>query len=302
MKIKIASAQYAIKQYSKFKDWQTNIENWVKTAAEQNAEILLFPEFASLELVNLLSPEVQKKPALFADFLQCLLPEFKITFDELATKFKVTIIAPSFPVKVENAFYNRVYVFGVNGLAGYQDKLFMTNLDSKIIGISSPPKKIAIFKTPKCTFGIQICYDSEFSIGANCLAQNGAEILLIPSCTETIRGSNRVHISARARALEQQFYTVVSQVVGDAAWNTALHKNYGYAAFYAAPDTEFQENGILEIGEPQEVNWLIHEVDTDLLKTTRSNGQVNTFNDHKNLNYTFNSDEIKIEINTVSST
>lgn len=299
MKIKIAAAQYPIKQYSTISEWKKNIEIWIKNAAEQNAEILLFPEFASLELVSLLPPEIQKRPALFAESLQSFLPEFTTTFKELAIKYKLTIIAPSFPVKENKSVFNRVYVFGITGLSSYQDKLFLTNLDSNTLGIVSPPKRIAIFKTTKCTFGIQICYDSEFSIGSKYLAQNGVEILLIPSCTETIHGANRIHLSARARALEQQFYTVVSQVVGNATWNIALNKNFGYAAYYAVPDKYFTEDGILKSGEPQNENWLIYQIDTSTINSTRESGQISTFKDHLNIKSEFKFDKINLEEVTI---
>jgi len=50
------------------------------------------------------------------------------------------------------------------------------------------------------------------------LAEAGAEIVLIPSCTERISGYHRVRTGAKARALENQIATVVSPTVGDALW------------------------------------------------------------------------------------
>ena len=84
--------------------------------------------------------------------------------------------------------------------------------------IQSAPKKLTLFEDSWGSFGIQICYDVEFALGSQLLCSAGASLIVSPSCTETIRGATRVHIGARARALENQCYVVVSQTVGNAEW------------------------------------------------------------------------------------
>ena len=69
--------------------------------------------------------------------------------------------------------------------------------------------------------GIAICYDIEFPLIAHAMARAGAELILAPSCTDTIAGANRVHVGARARALENQVYVAVAPTVGQAPWSPA---------------------------------------------------------------------------------
>lgn len=294
MKIKIASGQYPILQHSDLQSWKDHVEDWVEQAFIQGAELLLFPEYGSMELVSLFSAEVQSDIHLQIGEMQILLPDFIHTFSELAHQYNVIIVAPSFPVQIDDIFVNRAFVFGSNGLAGYQDKLFMTRFENEEWGISAAPKVLTVFRAEWGSFGIQICYDAEFSIGTHHLAMNGVELLLIPSCTETIRGATRVHVGARARAMEGQLYSVVAQTVGEALWSPAVDMNFGYSGYYSTPDKNFPEEGILDIGTPQQAGWHYYEIDMDLISEVRDEGQVFNYKDHQKLNLDFKDEEIAV--------
>lgn len=295
MKIKVASAQYPITRHPDMRSWKKHTEKWVKAAADQDADLLLFPEYGSMELVSIFSEEIQKDIHLQLVEMQQLLPAFKAAYSELAERYNKIIAAPSFPVRTDDHYYNRVFVFSPKGLAGYQDKFFMTRFENEQWGIHASPKKLTVFETNWGKFGIQICYDSEFGIGTHHLAENGIDLLLVPSCTETIRGASRVHVGTRARAMEQQLYAVVSQTVGNAEWSPAVDINFGYAGFYSTPDINLPEEGVIGLGTPQKEEWHIEELDPDLIKIVRENGQVLNFKDHQKLRTEFYKKTIEIE-------
>lgn len=295
MKVKVASAQYPVSMHSTMNDWRNHTEKWVKNAVNQNADLLLFPEYGSMELVSVLSEEIQKDIHLQIKEMQQLLPEFKETYRQLAERYNKIIAAPSFPVKTDEKYYNRTFVFNPKGLVGYQDKFFMTRFENEEWGIHSAPKKLTVFEAEWGKFGIQICYDSEFGIGSHHLAENGIDLLLVPSCTETIRGATRVHVGARARAMEQQLFAVVSQTVGNAEWSPAVDINFGYTGFYSTPDKNLPEEGIIAVGNPQAEEWQIIELDFDLIKTVREDGQVFNYKDHRNLTFSLQKGTIEIE-------
>lgn len=296
MKIKVAAAQYPITRHTSLENWKTHVEKWVKDAVDKTASLIVFPEYGSMELVSILPEDVRQDIHSQLAELQQLLPAFRETYLELAIRYNTIIVAPSFPVKVDTKYYNRALVFGPEGLAGYQDKFFMTRFEDEEWGISTCPKKLTVFEADWGRFGIQICYDSEFGIGTHHLAENGIDVLLVPSCTETIRGASRVHIGTRARALEQQVYAVVSQTVGNADWSPAVDINFGYTGFYSTPDKHFQEEGIIALGTPQWEGWLIEELDLDLIQKVREDGQVFNFKDHRNLTTGFTTEAIKTEV------
>jgi len=53
MNFKIATAQYDISFLENWQQYQDKAERWVVEAARQDAKILLFPEYASMELASL---------------------------------------------------------------------------------------------------------------------------------------------------------------------------------------------------------------------------------------------------------
>lgn len=279
MKVKIATAQYPITEHLTFKDWQNHIEKWIRNAIEKGAELLLFPEYGSMELVSLLDSEVKQDIRLQVYAMNILLPDFCKTFSEFAQKYNVIIAAPSFPFVEGDKIFNRVFVFSSKGQVGYQDKFFMTRFENEEWGISSAPKQLTVFQSSWGSFGIQICYDVEFPIGSQVLSAKGVEMILAPSCTETIRGATRVHVGARARALENQCYVVVSQTINNAEWSPTVDINYGYSAIYCPPDKNLPENGIVSSQNPQTEGWLIETLDLNLLQNVRNDGQVFNFRD-----------------------
>jgi predicted amidohydrolase len=275
----VAAAQYPITKHTDFTSWTLHKEDWVWDAVRQNASLLLFPEYGSMELVSIFPENIQNNIRQQVIEMDSLKGEFCSVFAKLASKYRVTIIAPSFPVIEENKIVNRVFVFSPSGLAGYQDKFFMTRFENEEWGIQSGVKVVTLFEAEWGSFGIQICYDIEFGLGAQLLGAAGASLILAPSCTETVRGATRVHIGARARAMENQFYTAVSQTVGDATWSPTVDINYGYAAFYSTPDKNFPEEGILSRKKPQEEGWLLQHLDFSLIEQVRNDGQVFNFKD-----------------------
>ncbi|WP_017733223.1 carbon-nitrogen hydrolase family protein [Nafulsella turpanensis] len=295
MKVKIASAQYPIVEHKTFDEWHQHLEEWIAGAAKEGAQLLLFPEYGSLDLLPLLPEEaglMNVREQIKA--MDTLRGDFCSAFAELAGKYNVAIVAPSFPVQEEGNVLNRAYVFSSKGMVGYQDKFFTTRFEAEDWGVGRAPKVLTLFEAPWGSFGIQICYDVEFALGSKLLASEGASLILAPSCTETIRGSSRVHIGARARALETQAFSIVSQTVGDAPESTAVPVNYGQAACYCAPVLDMPERGIMEKMMPQVPGWLFQSPDLAEIEKLRNEGRVFNFKDQQRFYADFPDEEVKV--------
>ncbi|MCU0470438.1 MAG: carbon-nitrogen hydrolase family protein [Arcicella sp.] len=293
MILKLATAQYPIKFHQNFESWQSYTESWVKSAYSQGANILLFPEYGSMELVSLLEENIRndiKKQVLEINKFR---ERFCDYFSRLAQLYQLIIVAPSFSVLENDKVYNRAYVFSEKGFVGYQDKFFMTRFENEEWGISSAPKVLHIFQGNWGSFGIQICYDVEFPIGSQLMCSYGATLILAPSCTETIRGATRVHVGARARALENQCFVAVSQTINQAEWSPAVDINFGYTAIYCPADKNLPEEGIVAIQPPQQEGWLIQSLDFELINAVRTDGQVFNFKDLQGIKSNL-AEEIKI--------
>lgn len=275
--MKVAAAQYPLSRHKNLKAWQTHIEKWVKEAAEQKADLLVFPEYGSMELVSTMKAEIQKNLAAQIKAMNELLPIFQETFQSLAKKYSCLILAPSLPILNEKKKpINRAYFFGPSSMS-FQDKENMTRFEDEQWGVISGGEVLQVFETKYADIGVNICFDVEFPYAANKLARSGVKVLLAPSCTEGLRGCHRVHVGARARALENQYYVVVAQTVGDCDCSQAVDKNTGFAAFYGPPDLGFPEDGILAKGKLNEPGWVFCDLDLSKVDHVRENGQVFNF-------------------------
>lgn len=275
----VAAAQYPISLHADFAAWREHTSAWVATGVATGARLLVFPEYGSMELLSSFSTEIQQDMQLTLGALQPLIDDYCATYAALALLHDCVIVAPSLPILHEGSYINRAFVFSRKGLVGYQDKFFMTRFEGEEWGIAPAPLELTVFETEYCKFGIQICYDVEFPLGAQRLCAAGAELIVVPSCTETVRGATRVHVGARARALENQCFTFVAQTVGAAPWSPIVDINYGFGACYCPPDAGLPEEGIFAMGEPQAATWVAAQLDFERIENVRRNGQVLNFRD-----------------------
>jgi predicted amidohydrolase len=295
MAMNLALAQYPITYHKTFGDWQIHTEKWVAQAAEQGADLLVFPEYGAMELVSTFSIEIQSDLQAQLIALQPLLPAFQACYRDLAAKYKTVMVAPSFPVWLNTGYVNRAYVYSSKG-EGYQDKWFMTRFEDEIWKISSGEKLATVFETDWGRFGVQICFDTEFPVGAQALMQAGVDLIVAPSCTETIRGATRVHVGARARAMEQQIYIGVAQTIGEALWSPAVDINYGYAAVYSSPEHLLPEEGVLALGKPNEPQWLLQPLEFQLNNNLQTEAHVFNRKAMQRLQIDFQNEEIAVRV------
>ncbi|MFZ2727566.1 MAG: carbon-nitrogen hydrolase family protein [Methylococcaceae bacterium] len=279
MNVKIASAQYDIGFLGTWTAYHEKVERWVAQAVAQDAKILVFPEYASMELASLFKKEVYSSLSGQLKAMQGLLDNYLQLFQVLAWRYHCIIQSGSFPIKMPNGEYrNRAYLFLPNGTVEFQDKLTMTRFENEHWHISSG-EEIKCFNTEFGKLAIAICYDSEFPLLCRRQVEMGADLILVPSCTDTVAGYHRVKIGCQARALENQCYVVQSPLVGNASWSEAVDINIGAAAIYTPVDRGFPDNGILAMGEFNAVQWVYADINLDNIKTVRQEGQVFNYRD-----------------------
>jgi predicted amidohydrolase len=273
--VKLALAQYPITRFGTFSEWQAHVRRWVEDAAGQGATLLIFPEYGGMELTSLLPEALQQDLRGQIPALEKFHADFVATFAALAEKHGVFIQAPTLPVMADGAVHNRAYLFVSSGCHDFQEKRQMTRFEKERWGVSGGGA-LKIFDIGETKIGIAICYDIEFPLIAHAMAKAGAELILVPSCTDTLAGANRVHVGARARALENQIYVAVAPTVGNAPWSPALDTNIGWAAAYSAPDVGLPDDGVLTKGELNKPGWVYADLDFALLARARRHAQVFT--------------------------
>jgi predicted amidohydrolase len=276
---KIAAAQYDIDFLGNWENYRAKINRWVDEAVAQHANILLFPEYGSMELASLFEKNIYTSLEKQLAALQTLHDAFVDLYRTLAQQQRIIIQPGTFPVQINGGEYrNRAYLFMPDGGCDYQDKLQMTRFENEQWLIHGG-EEIKVFDTEFGTIAINVCYDSEFPIIARKQAEAGAVLILVPSCTDTLAGYHRVKIGCQARALENQCYVVQSPTVGLAPWSEAVDVNVGAAAIYTPVDYGFPDNGILAVGELNAAQWVYGELDLDKVATVRASGQVFNYRD-----------------------
>jgi predicted amidohydrolase len=149
----------------------------------------------------------------------------------------------------------------------------MTRFEREQWGIA-PGTGLRVFDTSLGGIGILVCYDAEFPLIARAMVEAGADVLLVPSSTETLRGYWRVRVGAQARALENQCVTVHAPTVGDAEWSPAVEASVGAAAIFGPPDGGFPEDGVVALGKQGDPGWVYAEVEPEQIAKVRREGTV----------------------------
>ncbi len=271
--LKIAAAQYPIGFLARWGDFRDKVTQWVEQAVAEQAKLLVFPEYFSIEITSIFGAEVYGSLPLQLAQLQRTLADFLALFRELAQTHRIYICAGSYPVRDGEHYFNRSYFFWPNGHCDYQEKLQMTRFENEHWHVSGG-SQLKVFATEHGNFAINVCYDSEFPLLARKQVEEGADVILVPSCTDTLAGFHRVKIGCQARALENQCYVIQSPTVGDCAWSEAVDTNVGVAAVYTPVDRGFPANGVLAVGKLNQPQWVYAALDLAEVTRVRQEGQV----------------------------
>ncbi len=241
-------------------------------AKREGAALLVFPEYAPLELAALAADPSDL--GLAVETVDRLLPEIDALHQMLSRRHGVHILAGSAPIRGgDGVLRNVARLFAPNGKSGSQEKIVMTRFERDPMGVTGGGP-IAVFRTEIGCIGISICYDVEFPLIARAQAEAGAEIILAPSTTEKLHGYWRVRHGGAARALENQCYVVHAPTVGTAPWNPVVDASRGAAAVYAPPDGDFPPDGVIAVGTLDEPGWVYADLDLSAVARLRADGGV----------------------------
>ena len=269
--MKVATAAYPLDYHADWASYSAKVSRWVGEAAVNGAELLVFPEYALMELASL-EPDATDMH-LQARAAARRFDEAEALFADLAKAHSVYILLGSGPAWQGRDLVNRTALISPSGVSVQQDKQIMTRFERDPWGIcSGGPLKV--FDTPLGKIGILICYDGEFPLLGRKLVEEGVEIILVPSCTEELSGYWRVRIGAISRALEGQCVTVMSSIVGQAQWCEAVVSGTGAGGIFGPPDNGFPATGVIAVGELNAPGWTYGEIDLEAIRHVRADGRV----------------------------
>jgi len=271
--MKIATSAYPLSWLESWDAYAEKQREWVSAAVSEGADLIVFPEYAAMELAALEGAEAASDRQGATDAVAARQDDLNALFSKLSSEFGVHILSPSGPAHDGGITVNRAGLFASSGAAGFQDKQIMTRFerDEWHIGGGGP---LQLFDTALGKIGVLICYDCEFPLLARGLAEAGAELILVPSCTEALEGYWRVRIGAMARALENQCVTVMSSLIGTEPRLYGVEENTGLGGIFGPPDKGFPPTGVLAEGSLDRPGWTYADVNIELIREARHDGNV----------------------------
>jgi predicted amidohydrolase len=274
----ITVTNYALENLIDWQAYTNKVRRLVKTAKLSESNLLCFAEYAGVELFSWMSGTLAEQ---FAE-TQKYIDDYISLYQSLAKEYQLNIQPGSIPVREGTHYKNRAYFFDENGHVAFQDKIILTPAEISL-DLLIPGKELRLFSTSLGKVGIAICYDSEFPMLAHALVKAGANLILVPSCTESLHGYTRVSISCRARAIENQCYVANSYLVGQLQTCDFFSDHTGHAGVYSPADIGCPADGIIAHSPTNQPELLHAELNWNILTTIRQGkSQTTNFNDMEN--------------------
>lgn len=283
MKLRVAAVQYRLEDIQSFDDFAIQVEHYVKNATEYDAEVILFPEFLTTQLLSIVNDKGQ---ALSINELPSFTDEYIDLFKRLANSYNIHIIGGTHVVKMEDGTKrNTAHYFSPEGTVFTQAKVHLTPTEVEEWDMSAGDG-IEVFDSPFGKFAMLTCYDIEFPEIVRLARAKGADIIFCPSCTDDRHGFYRVRYCCHARTIENQIYVVTTGTVGALRRVDFMRANYGQAAIIAPNDIPFPPAGIIAEGVINDDMLVVGDLDLSLLEQVRVKGSVMTWRDRRTDLYT----------------
>ncbi len=274
-RVRIAAIQYLLRPIKCFEDFSTQVEFFVHGAHEYGCHFVLFPEYFTMQLLSYLR---EPAPARAVRRLAQLAPDYDALFKRLAAETGLYIVAGTHPVIQEGKLFNAAHLFTPNGRIFRQKKVHLTPTEKHLYQMSRG-HGFYVYHTDHGRIALLVCYDVEFPEAARVLAQGGARIIFVPSCTDERQGYCRVRYCAQARAIENQIYVAMAGTVGNLPDVPCMATHYGQSVIMTPSDYFFARDGIAAEGTVNQEQMVISDLDLKLLEEQQVSGTLIPLND-----------------------
>lgn len=270
MRVRVSAIQYMLRPITGFDDFAQHVAFFVHAAKEYGSQFVLFPEFFTMQLLSYLR---EHDPARAVRRLAELTPEYQALFTHLAVENDLYVIAGTHPVEDDGLLYNAAHLFTPHGQVLQQRKVHLTRSENGPYQMARGDG-FCVFDTDYGRIAILVCYDVEFPEAARLVAEAGAQLIFVPSCTDDRQGYWRVRYCAQARAIENQVYVAMTGTVGNLPHVPHMATNYSQAVIMTPSDFSFAQDGIAAEGIVNQEQLVVADVDLTLLNERRLNGTV----------------------------
>jgi predicted amidohydrolase len=274
--VRLALSQFPITAPPSLEAFFAKLDGILAEARSGGAELVVLPEYACMETAAAFPGAGD--PARELASVSAAGPALLAGFRDAARRHGVWLLPGTMPRAEAGRVVNRAPLIAPDGSLTAQDKSTMTRFEAEQWGVS-PGAAPRVFDTAFGTLGIAICYDVEFPNIVRAQVDAGAWLILAPSCTDSLHGFNRVRLSARARALENQCFVAMVPTVGLAPSLASVDENHGYAAVFGPVDRGFPEDGIIVAGTLDAAELVFADLDSARIDAVRADGAVRNHRD-----------------------
>lgn len=252
--MQVAAATYPIEWHNRWNDYVGKLRVWVRAGAGRSAALVVFPEFAALELASLADEANASDPARAIEAVTARLKDVDDLHASLAREFGLYICAGSAPMRPRNgAPVNCARLFAPGGDTGAQAAL-RPDADARERWGLTPGTGPRVFDTALGRVGILIGADlAEPDIAAAMVAA-GAQILLAEHWAATREAHEEALAAALARAAETGAFVALACAFGATEWSARAPKAVGRAAIVGPGKGGTGE--VLARGAEGDVGWV----------------------------------------------
>lgn len=277
--VRVCAVQYQQRRVDSFEEFLHLVEYYVDVAADYKSDFVVFPELFSLQLLSMADSELSPKESIEA--LTDYTPGLRDALREMAIRYNINIIGGSHPTRMPNGRTENIcYVCLRDGRVEIQPKIHPTPNEVYWWNIEGADELNAI-ETDCGPIGVLICYDSEFPELGRYLADQGANILFVPYCTDERQGHMRVRYCCHARAVENQIYVVMAGNVGNLPRVANMDIQYAQSCVLTPCDFPFARDGIAADSTPNAEMVILADLRLDTLREARQHGTVQNFKDRR---------------------
>ncbi|MBU0751747.1 MAG: carbon-nitrogen hydrolase family protein [Gammaproteobacteria bacterium] len=267
MRARIAAVQYKLRHIDDWQGFEDQVNFVLNAAADYKPHYVLLPEIFTTQIMSFMDnddvPSAVRELSGYTDRYTELLRGH-------AMRHGYFLIGGSHPNIRDGKLLNTAFLFTPSGEIHTQDKIHRTRWEKETWN-TDHGDVLKVFQTPHAKIAILICYDIEFPELARRVAEEGAEIVFVPSCTDDRQGFLRVRYCCHARAIENQIYVAMTSTVGNLPV-AGLRLHYGQASIITPSDFPFARDGIAAEGVINEEQIVVADVDLALLDENRLKG------------------------------
>ncbi len=208
---------------------------------EEGADVVLLPEFLWLGLERF-AGGLSEVSTLFWDQLW---PDISVALSQP----NKCVILGTVPCCGPQGLHNRAVILA-DGRPLFQDKLCLTPWEKAF----DPGRGIHPWMFLGWKLATLVCLDVELPEHSIALRDQGIDLLLVPSATETMLGVERIARCASARAVERGCYVAVSPLVGKSE-SELVDENVGRLSCYTPSQAAFRKMERMDESEVFTDGW-----------------------------------------------